>query len=591
MLLILLESKLKLKEDVNMKFTKLFLLLRSVPLALASMSFSLMAYELPNGVPDPMTTWLPDNYTGDVVHPINGTAPKSWVEASQLGLPAYYIDSSDPNATNSKNTYGSPDKPRTTIPEITYEAGSYIEIHGGPYDGGGQITFRASGTPDKPVWFRGVSQDERAIITGETIVKGQYVILENLEFIKQKLGFRSKDSSYLHHAVIRDSKFSSDGNVASSSSAVIAVKGSRDQRFHDLIIFNNEIHSYGKSFIETDPALGATTENDFHGIKVTTNVDRAWVLKNNIYNLGGDSIQIGNASVQDVDRARGVYIADNDFYENLENGVDVKATDETLIIANRIWGYLRHKNNSSTGAGIIIHSKAKNTWVVNNVIKDSATGVAATDSSLDTWIIGNVIKDIKHPEWQIDWSGSLYDPGSAVHFRGGSTGGAINNTIINYDKGIEAASGDYHFVNNILYNRNNEAGNDLFMESSKYNNVSKNNLIYSENSYKLVENNINCISCSGYVAPQFVDLSTNESLANSSSAIASGADISFYLDKYKEVFGVELNKDLYGGDRVNGSVDIGAVENQLSDEIASVTTEIALPTIPEITSINVMGEE
>lgn len=583
--------RLKLKEDVNMKFTKLFLLLRSVPLALASMSFSLMAYELPNGVPDPMTTWLPDNYTGNAVHPINGIAPKSWVEASQLGLPAYYIDSSDPNATNSKNTYGTPDKPRKSIPEITYEAGSYIEIHGGPYNGGGQITFRANGTPDKPVWFRGISQDQRAIITGETIVKGQYVILENLEFIKQKLGFRLKDDSYLHHAVIRNSKFSSDGNVASNSSAVIAVKGSREKRFHDLIIYNNEVHSYGKSFIETDPALGATTENDFHGIKVSTNVDRAWVLKNNIYNLGGDSIQIGNASVQDVDRAKGVYIADNDFYENLENGVDVKAADEVLIIANRIWGYLRHKNNSSTGAGIIIHNKAKNTWVVNNVIKESATGVAVTDGSLDTWIIGNVIKDIKHPAWQIDWSGGLYDPGSAVHFRGGSTGGAINNTIINYDKGIEAASGDYHFINNILYNRNNEVGNDLFMESSKYNNVSKNNLIYSGDSYKIVENNINCISCLDSVPPQFVDLSTDESLANSSSAVASGTDISFYLDKYKEVFGVELNKDLYGGDRISGSIDIGAVENKESDEVAFVNTEITLPTIPEIISINVMGDE
>lgn len=567
-----------------MNINNLLLVVRRVSLTLVSLSFSVGAYQIPNGVPDPMTTWLPDNYTGEVVNPINGVSPESWEVASKLGLPAYYIDSSAPNATNTDNTYGSPDEPRSSIPEVTYEAGSYVEIHGGPYNGGGQIIFTANGTPDKPVWFRGVSELDRAIITGETIVKGQYVIMENLEFIKQKLGFRSKDSSYLHHAVIRNSKFSSDGNVASSSSSVIGVKGRADRRFHDIIIYNNEIHSYGKSFIETDPALGATTENDYHGIKVTTNVDRAWVLKNNIYNVGGDSIQIGNASVNDADRNKGTYIADNDFYENLENGVDVKATDETLIIGNRIWGFIRHKSNSSTGAAIIIHSKAMNTWVINNSIYDSATGVAATDSSLDTWVIGNVIKDIKHPAWQVDWAGGLYEPGSAIHFRGGSTGGAINNTIINYDKGVEAASGQYIFSNNILFNRNSEIGKDFFVESSQSDNIVKNNLVYSDDEFSVQEKNINCVSCL-YPNSGSFQLLTNEALSNTSVALASGMDIQNYLDKYNEVFGTKLDKDIYFGDRIKGGIDIGAVESQSSELSTTVDTNITLPIAAEIINV------
>lgn len=564
-----------------MEATKLLYIIKKIFLLMAFISFPLGAYQILDGVPDPMNTWVAPNYTGNVVHPITGIAPVSWEEAKNLGFPSYFIDSSHPLATNSDNTFGSPDKPRSTIPEITYEPGSYIEINGGPYDGGGQIIFRANGTPDKPVWFRGASIENRAKISGETIVKGEYVILENLEFIGQKLGFRPHNDSYLHHAVIRNSLFYGDGSVAKSSSATIAVKGRTEQRFHDIVIYNNEIHSYGKSFVDTDPGLGESTENDFHGIKVSNNVDRSWIIKNNVYNLGGDSIQIGNATVATIDRSKDTYIADNDFYENLENGVDVKAADNTLILGNRIWGFIHHKNNSSTGIGIVIHSKAEHTWVVKNVVNNSAGGITTTDGSIDTWIIGNVIKDIKHATWDTDWSGGLYDSGAAIHFRGGSTGGVINNTIINYDKGIETASGQYVFINNILFNRNSEQGHDFFVESSKSNNLTSNNLVFS-NAASLKQVNVTCVSCL-YEAPSFIDLSHNVAISDNSVALAAGMSIQSYLDKYKNTFGVELNKDIYNGERIVGGIEIGAMEEQNS----IVGGDQSIPLSPDITNIKI----
>jgi len=551
--------------------------------------FSVNAYQLPDGVPDIMDTWGTGNYEkSNVVDPINGIAPESWEDAKRLGLNAYYIDSSAPNSTNSKNTYGSPELPRNTIPEITYEAGSYVEIHGGPYTGGGQIIFTADGTPQKPVWFRGISEYELGKISGEVIVKGQYVILENLNFINQKLGFRSNNNSYTHHAVIRNSLFEGNGKVASSSSSAIAVQGSVAQRFHDIIIYNNKISNYGESFIDESPELGLSAENDYHGIKVATNTDRVWVLKNDVHDLGGDSIQLGNATVADGSRSKGTYIADNDFYENLENGIDVKAADDTLIINNRIWGFVRHKNNSSTGAGIIIHSKALNTWVVNNYIYNNATAVAVTDSSLKTWVIGNILKDNTHPLWDENWTGGLYDVGSAIHFRGGSSGGAINNTILNYDKGIEAASGQYDFVNNILFNRNSESGHDLYIESSSSNNLSRNNLIYSEQGVALKKVNVSCISCIDQTNPIFQNLSVDVSLSNDSIAVASGWSIDSYLDNYKSVFGVDLTKDIYGKKRVKGGIDIGASENQFSDEASTIATDSTLPSPAQIIEIKLI---
>ncbi|WP_354622643.1 right-handed parallel beta-helix repeat-containing protein [Psychromonas sp. MME2] len=539
-------------------------------------------YKVGNGVPDPINTWAPNGYVGDIVHPITGKAPANWAAANEQGLLSYYVDSSHPDATNTNNEFGSPDKPRKTIMEGTYAAGAYVEIHGGPYDGGGQLIITADGTPDKPVWIRGVDQDNRAIISGETIIKGQYVILENLEYNlpKKNVSFRSHNGSNLHHAVIRNSVFRGNGENVGNAAA-IAIYGGLDNRFHDLVVFNNDISAFGNDFDDVNPADGVSSENDYHGVIPRSNVDRVWILRNKIYNLGGDSVQVGIASTADVNRPSYVYIADNDFYSNLENGVDVKEANNTLIINNRIWDWKKHKNNSSTGGAIIIHNGANNTWVINNEVSDAASGIAATDSSLDTWVIGNVIKNVQHPDWDVEWAGGLYDSGMAIHFRGGSSGGAINNTIINYDKGIEAATGEYVYINNILFNRNSEMGNDLFVESTQSSNLVNNNVVYSK-SVSLKQTNVTCVACL-YEDPLFSDLSQNVSLASNSAAIGAGFNIQSYLDKYKDVFGVELTQDIYKGKRVVGGIDIGAMEDQDSQSGGGQEK----PLSPEIINIEV----
>jgi hypothetical protein len=521
-------------------------------------------YLLTDGVPNPMNYWAPLDYGGNVIDPINGEAPQNWLTAKAIGLPAYYVDNVHPNATDSGNPFGSPDKPRKTILEGTYDAGSYVEIHGGPYSGGGQLIITANGTPDKPVWIRGVDSDNRALISGETIIKGKYVILENLEYRTsgRTISFRTHSGSMLHHAVVRNSLFYGDGQDSGAKS-VIGIYGSPDKRFHDIVVFNNDISNFGNNFDDVPPESGLTNENDYHGVMPSSNVDRVWVIKNKIYNLGGDSIQVGTASIPDEYRPSNTYIADNDFYSNLENGVDVKEADSTLIINNRIWDWKKHKNNSSTGAAVVIHNKAKNTWIINNKVHDAAVGVAVSDGSLHTWVIGNVIADVSHPSWEDTWSGGLYDAGGGIHFRGGSSGGALNNTIFSYDKGIEASNGDYVFINNILYDRNVEAGRDIFVESTQSNFLISNNLLYSDK-YNASLYNATCLSCI-YAEPEFVSLVPNDaSVMNSSVVLGKGLSITHYLGLFKEIFGTEITKDIYQKDRVVGGIDIGAFEHQES---------------------------
>ncbi len=514
------------------------------------------------GVPDPLSTWAPTDFPGEVIHPITGVPPENWSAAIASGVAAYYIDSEHLSATNTDNPFGTPEKPRKTIVEATYSAGSYVEIHGGPYDGGGQLIITADGTPDKPVWIRGLDIDSRALISGETIIKGQYVFLENLEYRSptKTISFRSHNSSNLHHAVIRNSIFIGDGADVGNSSAIAIYGSNPTNRFHDIVVYNNEISQFGNDFDDIDTSTGESKENDYHGVLPGSNVDRVWLVKNKIHHLGGDSVQVGVASTADENRPSHVYIVDNDFYTNLENGVDIKEADFTVIMNNRIWDWKKHKDNSSTGGAIIIHNTARNTWVINNEVSDAAVGIAATGSSLDTWVIGNIVKNIRHPEWDESWAGGLYDSGGAIHFRGGSSGGAINNTIVDYDKGIEVAAGEYAFINNILFNRNVESGKDIFVESSQSINVARSNLIYTD-SLLVKENNINCLSCL-YQDPKFIDVIVDVNIADDSPAVGTGFVIDNYLEDYKTIFGVEITKDIYGNNRISGGVDIGAVKNQ-----------------------------
>ena len=543
-------------------------------------------YELPVGVPDPITTWIPDGYKGNlenVIHPIWGKAPVSWEVAKDSGSPAYYIDSSSPNATNYKNEFGSPDKPRNSIPEITYEAGSYVEIHGGPYSGGGQIILRANGTVEQPVWIKGASYENMPEIRGETIVKGQYIFFENLNYteIYESIQLRPHQGSTLHHVVVRNSVMKGTGSVAGrNASAIIAYGESSDNRFHDIIIYNNDISYFGDSFSDDDPTAELTEENDYHGIGIPKNIDRAWVLKNHIHHMGGDSIQVGTASTDDINRVSNIYVGDNDFHDNLENGVDVKEADNTVITSNNIYNFFQHAGNLSTGVAVVIHNDAYNTWLINNRIHNSASAIEHT-GGLDVWIVGNIIESINHPSWASWNTESVYSRGAGIHLRGISTGGAVNNTIVGTDKGITMASGgNFLIANNIIANRNEKTGYDIHIESTTSPHIVSNNLSYHPE-FSVNFKNVNCNNCLED-NPSFID----EIYQTSIDAAGVGAGYSFTMiqNKFKESFGESLDVDILGGARVKGTIDIGAVENQDSN-MGSSTVEITLPTAPSILDI------
>jgi Calx-beta domain-containing protein/putative Ig domain-containing protein len=503
------------------------------------------------GIPEP-------SFGLDEVAP---SRPAGW--PSQEVANFYYIDNTHPSATNSSNTYGTPDKPRTTIPEITYSAGAYVEIHGGPYRGGSQIIFTGNGTAQSPVWIRGQSSNEKGEITGEMIVKGSYVIIENLVFSSNsgKISIRPHNSSTAHHISVRNNEMYGDATNVGNASA-IAISGAVAARFFDIVVANNLIYNRGD-------VQASSNENDYHGVAPSRNVDRVWILDNVIHNMGGDSVQVGVANMNDSERVKNIYLSGNNFYDNHENALDVKESNDVIAINNLFHGF--KETNSSAGEAVVIHNKASNVWIINNKIYDALYGIITTESS-NTWFIGNLVQNIHTndlPNWDPN---SGYSLGAAIHFRS-ADGGAVNNTLYNNDVGIQfTTGGPYESFNNIIFARAQASGNDLRIANSgiraqtqsDYNLYDAASLYFAATATNVVGAQTNYsqeLNSPAEANPLLVDVNANLFEPQNNSPAVNSASLHSIFATYQSNYGESIAIDINGVNRPQQSQwDIGAFE-------------------------------
>ncbi len=420
--------------------------------------------------------------------------PPTHEEALANGWNVYYINNTAPTATDSNNPNGTKAKPRLTIPEITYPAKSaiFIVAGGSGYSGGYAHSFKAAAntTASSPVWFIGLNAQETPDFASQTAkpqieknvyLGGKHVYFDNLWFTgkSDSLQIRAYQSNSLHYIMVRNSYFDGDASVTNNGAYISIYGESPTNRFSNIVVYQNTLHKGGDA--------EAVSENDVHGIKPSTNVDFVWVGNNHIFEFGGDSIQIGNASTSDANRPSHVFVFNNDFHDNLENSVDVKEADKLIIAENVMYNFDQKPGNSSTGANVVVHNTAKDVWFINNLVFNAQQGFVITGGSTNIWLVGNVIRNIEHASFDTSWDpDSLYSMGAAVHYRGGSTGGIVHNHIEDYDKGIEAVNGTLLIYNNSMVNRNTSAGHDiLFQESSLVNQTDNNNAYQSQGGYSL----------------------------------------------------------------------------------------------------------
>jgi hypothetical protein len=353
----------------------------------------------------------------------------SWSELSEADR--FYVDNTHQDATDFQNQFGSPEKPRLTLPGGTIAAGSVIEIRGGPYGPGRTLQIESQGTASNPVWIRGASSQNKPRIRRRVSLGGSYTIVENLHFDRSRTSVGISPGA--HHIAVRDSRFSGSGQNDGFTS-VLGAYGEKDNPSHDIVFARNEIHDFG------DISDGAP-ENDYHGIKVSRYCQNIWITGNTISRMGGDSVQVGDSTLDADERCQRVFISQNDFYGNRENGVDIKSAAVVVVSGNTIHDFL--PPHSTEAIAVVVHDGADSVWVLDNQVFNNSIGIINTYGT-KTWVIGNsIVHSISPDEPDID---SFYGGGVAIHFRGASSGGALLNFLQDYQKGVQVAGGEEYLV-------------------------------------------------------------------------------------------------------------------------------------------------
>jgi len=346
------------------------------------------AYTPPLGIKNPDWGYL---------HPIDTPPPKWPADWPNKEVPGYYYyDNSSPHCSD-RSRYGYPKRPRCTIPrKVIYEAGTYVEIHGGPYIKDAPQIFVFHGTPEKPVWFRGKSVEERPVLGGDIVFNGSFAFIENLlitqrndRYLHSRVGANTGPKPhYASYLSFRHIEVRGDGRTVHTGHSAFGVSGNSSGEITENIVFSDmHIHHIGSS-------LRAPV--DYHGIKVDKFARNIWVLDSKIHHLQGDSVQIGSVGLGKENRPHHIWIGGNKLHENVENALDVKNARDLIFASNDMYGF--HATDSSAGNVIGLRSyasRANNIWIINNKIHKANIGIGAVAVD-NVYILGNLIFNITY---------------------------------------------------------------------------------------------------------------------------------------------------------------------------------------------------
>ncbi len=480
-----------------------------------------------------------------------GSGPEAYRMGAD-GPYTHYVDVSASNATDSGNPFGTPGKPRKTIPTWV-AAGSVVEIHGGSYNtatSNNKIILAGVGSASKPIFYRGAENDSmprlNVLTTLGHFAEGRWIIVENLSMASGEV--RGKND----HIAIRNNVFSNGGGLRVSGDT-------SGEWIYDLVIYNNTFHDNG------DWQSGS--ENDVHGVTINMYNKDVWIVDNHGYHHGGDSVQVNSRGSWTTSNT---YVSRNVFHHDRENAVDLKTLENVIVSENRMYGY-RH-TSTSEGAAFVVHYNPKWVWALNNEIYDSEYGMVNTGAS-DAYFLGNLIYDI-HSHGYGNPS-SAYEPGIAIHSRNSAPLNVANNTIYDVGSGIAAPNAVVHVTNNIIANRSESSGYDLNFPNTGISASSQmsNNVVYNPGALRIkwgaTYTSLDAFkSGSGKGAgstdanPQFVAPGADDfRLSSNSPALDAGKSVAGFMNLFQSRYGISINVDLDDNPRVYGSaVDIGAIE-------------------------------
>ena len=405
---------------------------------------------------DPITIQIPS-------HAI--VAP-NWPSAEQINC--YYIDKFHILATDTANTFGFPDQPRLTIPDLSAATILYVEIHGNntPYVAGipdytlpgnvdNGMDVAMAGTSISPRFFVGINTPRIGkvlfLATKHTIFDGIWM-QDDFAGTGDAWG-QIHPQSGCHYTCVRFCTLKGDGVSTDNGGAGCGVQGTEfsaddSTRVIFFCMYNTDMLDLGDHLRSP-----IAPEADIHGFRPSNNARWLWFIGGTIQNYQGDAMQCGQSSgsgtVQEI--CHYVYFSAI-CKQAYENAVDNK-NGYHVIVAECDIDEIDTGNGQETAIVLSNNDEGPNTgyhWAINNIIKQGSPAIRLSgDQANEVSVsIGN---------WCENCGGGIR------HGGGGSPCEeyAVNNTVTNTrafldDGGVYSASGSIdttlRYAGNITYN-------------------------------------------------------------------------------------------------------------------------------------------
>ena len=341
----------------------------------------------------------------------------------------YFVNPESASATDFLNDYGTPERPRKSIPQVL-PAGAVVEIHGRyEREHTGRRKFLANGTREHPVFIRGSGIASHPIITKRWEITGRFVILENLAFMDEDGDLSGGEVgtptilSPSDHVALRYCEVS--GNMKAGGVGVASWDG---RSLNHIVIYHNSIHDNGD--------WQADFDQDRHGINVLERASHVWIVDNELTRNSGDGVQInGDKSTHHI------YIGRNRAWQNKQTGFWTKTAVDVVMSQNV--AYDHKPSDSSPGAAMGWQYDADRVWFIFNRMFRNSVGIRGASSHKGgaeaIYIIGNVIHDTR------GWGIEVWSKDPHVHI--------VGNTIFETRGGITAEHTRALFLsNNIIAN-------------------------------------------------------------------------------------------------------------------------------------------